>query len=99
VPALRGEELAAAIAGGQPLSWIELTIREGKYHQVKRMFEAVGKKVLYLRRVGMGPLPLDTGLAPGEWRELTEEEVASLRSANPPQQDRGQRPAEPKTRE
>ncbi|MFB9278242.1 pseudouridine synthase [Cohnella cellulosilytica] len=64
----------------QPLSWIELTIHEGKFHQVKRMFEAVGKKVLYLRRVAMGPLRLDPGLAPGEWRELTEEEIDSLRN-------------------
>ncbi|WP_372663840.1 pseudouridine synthase [Cohnella sp.] len=62
------------------LCWIELTIHEGKFHQVKRMFEAVGKKVLYLRRIGMGPLKLDESLAPGEWRELTEEEVESLRN-------------------
>ncbi|MFC5529174.1 pseudouridine synthase [Cohnella yongneupensis] len=63
-----------------PLSWIELTIHEGKFHQVKRMFEAVGKKVLYLRRVSMGPLALDPSLSPGEWRELSEEEVDSLRN-------------------
>ncbi len=63
-----------------PLSWIELTIHEGKFHQVKRMFEAVGKKVLYLRRVAMGPLRLDPELAPGEWRELTQEEVDNLRN-------------------
>jgi len=63
-----------------PLSWIELTIHEGKFHQVKRMFEAVGKKVLYLRRVAMGPLKLDPGLAPGDWRELTEDEIDSLRN-------------------
>jgi 16S rRNA pseudouridine516 synthase len=63
-----------------PLSWIELTIHEGKFHQVKRMFEAVGKRVLYLRRISMGPLQLDSALAPGEWRELTEEEVESLRN-------------------
>ncbi|MFC4306279.1 pseudouridine synthase [Cohnella boryungensis] len=62
------------------LCWIELTIHEGKFHQVKRMFEAVGKKVLYLRRVSMGPLLLDPALAPGEWRELTEDEVDSLRN-------------------
>jgi len=62
------------------LSWIELTIHEGKFHQVKRMFEAVGKKVLYLRRISMGPLQLDSALAPGEWRELTEEELESLRN-------------------
>ena len=78
-PALRGAELAAATAGGRALAWIELTIREGKYHQVKRMFAAAGKQVLYLRRVAMGPLALDAALAPGEWRELTEEETALLR--------------------
>lgn len=61
------------------LSWIELTIHEGKFHQVKRMFEAVGKKVLYLRRVSMGPLTLDAALEPGQWRELSEQEVDSLR--------------------
>ena len=64
----------------EALSWIELTIHEGKFHQVKRMFESVGKKVLYLRRISMGPLQLDPTLAPGEWRELTEEEVESLRN-------------------
>ncbi len=63
-----------------PLNWIELTIHEGKFHQVKRMFEAVGKKVLYLRRVSMGTLSLDPDLAPGEWRELREDEVEGLRN-------------------
>ncbi|TFE30786.1 pseudouridine synthase [Cohnella luojiensis] len=70
------EELVAH----ETLCWIELTIHEGKFHQVKRMFEAVGKKVLYLRRISMGPLKLDPTLAPGEWRELTEEELESLRN-------------------
>ena len=44
-------------------SQIELTITEGKFHQVKRMFEAVGKKVVYLKRLSMGPLQLDDTLA------------------------------------
>lgn len=79
LPALRGSELAAARSEGKPLSWIELTIMEGKYHQVKRMFQAVGQEVIYLRRVAMGPLRLDPALAPGEWRELSEEEVTALR--------------------
>lgn len=57
---------------------IELTITEGKFHQVKRMFEAVGKKVVYLKRVSMGPLQLDESLELGEYRELTEEEVLQL---------------------
>jgi 16S rRNA pseudouridine516 synthase len=58
---------------------IELTITEGKFHQVKRMFEAVGKSVVYLQRISMGPLPLDETLGLGEYRELTDEEVESLR--------------------
>lgn len=60
-------------------SEVELTIYEGKYHQVKRMFEAVSKRVLYLKRIAMGPLRLDELLRPGEYRELTEEEIIKLR--------------------
>ncbi|SFJ62965.1 16S rRNA pseudouridine516 synthase [Terrisporobacter glycolicus] len=56
-------------------SEIELTIHEGKFHQVKRMFESVGKKVVYLKRLSMGKLKLDETLSLGEYRELTEEEV------------------------
>jgi len=59
---------------------IELTISEGKFHQVKRMFESVGKKVLYLKRISMGPLALDETLELGEYRELTEEEVELLQT-------------------
>jgi 16S rRNA pseudouridine516 synthase len=58
---------------------IELTITEGKFHQVKRMFQAVGKRVVYLKRISMGPLPLDETLVLGEYRELTEEEVELLK--------------------
>jgi len=60
-------------------SEIELTLHEGKFHQVKRMFEAVGKKVVYLKRIRMGGLQLDDTLKPGECRELTAEEVALLK--------------------
>lgn len=60
------------------ISEIELTIHEGKFHQVKRMFESVGKKVVYLKRLSMGKLKLDEGLALGEYRELTEEEVKMI---------------------
>ncbi len=60
------------------ISEIELTITEGKYHQVKRMFEAVGKQVVYLKRLSMGPLSLDENLALGTYRELTEEELQQL---------------------
>ncbi|VEF47224.1 pseudouridine synthase [Bacillus freudenreichii] len=62
-----------------PYSDIELTITEGKFHQVKRMFEAVGKKVIYLKRLSMGPLKLDEDLELGEYRELTDEEVGRLK--------------------
>lgn len=61
-------------------SEIELTIQEGKFHQVKRMFEAVGKRVTYLKRLSMGSLKLDASLELGEYRELTEEEIASLQN-------------------
>lgn len=61
-------------------SRVELTITEGKFHQVKRMFEAVGKKVTYLKRLSMGSLRLDERLELGQVRELTEEELAALLS-------------------
>lgn len=59
-------------------SEIELKIYEGKFHQVKRMFEAAGKKVKYLRRIQMGKLMLDESMKPGESRELEAEEVELL---------------------
>ncbi len=69
-------------AGNQ--SMIHVTITEGKFHQVKRMFEAVGKKVTYLKRISMGPIELDEEeLSLGEYRDLTDEEVESLRQAQP----------------
>lgn len=55
-----------------------LTVQEGKYHQVKRMFGARGKPVAALHRLTFGPLALDDKLQPGEFRELTEEEAAAL---------------------
>lgn len=60
-------------------SEIEVVIREGKFHQIKRMFKAVGKDVLYLERLSMGPLRLDPELARGEYRRLTDEEVRLLK--------------------
>jgi len=59
-------------------SKIEVELHEGKFHQVKRMFAAVGKKVVYLKRIAMGGLKLDPRLALGRYRELTETELASL---------------------
>ena len=55
-----------------------LTIIEGKYHQVKRMFQAVDNKVVFLKRISMGKLQLDTTLLPGEYKLLNEDEVALL---------------------
>lgn len=59
-------------------SEINVTIHEGKYHQVKRMFESVNKKVVYLKRISMGSLKLDESLSLGEYRELTDKEVALI---------------------
>lgn len=59
-------------------SEIELTIQEGRFHQVKRMFQAVGKEVVYLKRLSMGSLSLDPSLKPGEYRKLTKEEMEQL---------------------
>lgn len=59
-------------------SVIQVTIREGKFHQVKRMFEAVDKSVRYLKRLSMGELQLDEALALGDYRPLTKEELDSL---------------------
>jgi 16S rRNA pseudouridine516 synthase len=55
-----------------------ITIYEGKFHQVKRMFEATDNKVLYLERLQMGNLCLDKALMPGEYRELTCDEIKLL---------------------
>lgn len=63
-------------------SEIELTIQEGKFHQVKRMFEAVGKHVTYLKRLSMGSLKLDESLELGAYRELTIEELTSLQNTD-----------------
>lgn len=57
---------------------VRLTISEGKYHQVKRMFAAVGNKVVNLHRECVGQIELDSELVPGDWRYLTQEEVDSI---------------------
>ena len=58
-----------------------VTVQEGKFHQVKRMFQAVGKPVIQLHRLSFGPLALDEALRPGEYRELRKEEIAALYAA------------------
>ena len=66
---------------GAEQSEAEVTLHEGKFHQVKRMFEAVGHAVLTLHRRTFGPLELDAALGPGDWRELTVEELEKLQVA------------------
>lgn len=75
-----GDGLECLPAGLEILSPTEalVTLREGKFHQVKRMLAARGKPVLYLKRLSMGWLRLDPALAPGAWRMLTEEERSAL---------------------
>lgn len=60
-------------------SEVLLTITEGRFHQVKRMFQAVGMEVIYLKRLSMGSLQLDEALAAGEYRRLTAEEIKDLK--------------------
>ncbi|MCB2307560.1 pseudouridine synthase [Clostridium estertheticum] len=60
-------------------SEVMVTIQEGKFHQVKRMFESVNKNVMFLRRVSFGPLKLDEDLVEGQCRELSEEEINLLK--------------------
>ncbi len=64
------------------ISTVKVTIHEGKFHQVKRMFEAVGKEVIYLKRLSMGDLILDESLELGEYRPLTIEEINMLKGEN-----------------
>ena len=68
-------------ASAAPGSSVLVTIQEGKYHQVKKMFKVVENEVAYLKRVSMGNLSLDASLAPGEYRPLTDTEIAVLRGA------------------
>ena len=67
------------IISADVLSKALLTIKEGKYHQVKRMFKSVNMEVIYLKRLSLGTLELDEKLELGEYRELTEEEIQLLK--------------------
>ena len=76
---LRGRPADGALKTALPVA---LTIHEGKFHQVKRMFEAMRCRVVYLKRLSMGPLTLDTSLLPGQYRPLTAEEQSALKRTN-----------------
>ncbi len=75
------EEARRSLTIPDSYSEVEITIQEGKFHQAKKMVQALGngKRVLYLRRISMGEITLDPALAPGEYRLLTEEELAKLK--------------------
>ncbi|MDI3311330.1 MAG: pseudouridine synthase [Thermoanaerobacterium sp.] len=62
------------------ISKVYISIKEGKYHQIKRMFEAIDSKVIYLKRLSIGNLTLDENLKEGEWRELNDDEIKLLKS-------------------
>ena len=74
-----GTECRPATLERLPDGRVRVTLHEGKYHQVKRMIAACGATVTYLKRVQLGNVRLDESLAPGEFRELAAEELASLR--------------------
>lgn len=88
-----GEEKPTLPARVQVLedSVIRLTIQEGKFHQVKRMLQAVNRQVLALKRVSFGALELDQSLEPGQYRELTPEEILSLQDCGDGENSRDRR--------
>ncbi len=82
-PAFIGAEEPADITEDTLVSEVEITIQEGKFHQIKKMVKALpgGKEILYLRRITMGALRLDPALAPGEFRKLRQEEIKILKDS------------------
>ena len=70
--------LLEVLSSGEGESVALVTVHEGKFHQIKRMFEAVDRQVTALHRLTFGSLTLDASLAPGAWRELTDSELAAL---------------------
>lgn len=74
--------LPALARAGLQQNELYLTIREGRFHQVKRMLQAVGNKVISLKRLSMGSLKLDESLKPGEYRALTVEELKDLKDGS-----------------
>jgi 16S rRNA pseudouridine516 synthase len=71
---------AGLVIGEEDRKEVHVTLREGKFHQVKRMFHARDNEVTFLQRVSFGPLTLDEDLEEGDFRELTEEELSALRN-------------------
>lgn len=73
--------LLSVISTKASTSTVEVTVTEGRFHQVRRMLDAIGHTALSLKRLSFGPLRLDTSLSPGMWRELTPPELTALRNA------------------
>jgi 23S rRNA pseudouridine2605 synthase len=73
----------ARVIDAENNAWVELTLHEGKHHEVKRLLEAVGHPVSKLRRVAIGPVTT-RGLEPGQWRALAPEEIEGLRRGKDP---------------
>lgn len=76
-----GNDKIPDITGHTPLYMAHVTIHEGKFHQVKKMFAAAGAEVLSLKRLTMGPLTLDPNLGEGEFRSLSSTEIQAVKSA------------------
>ena len=70
-------------SAGDGKNGVYIIIKEGRYHQVKRMAQAIGREVLFLKRMSMGTLELDSALEKGSYRFLTEGEVEALRQKRP----------------
>ncbi len=90
---VQGERMAvdgARVVEGGNNAWVEVTLHEGKHHEVKRLLEAVGHPVSKLRRVALGPVSA-RGLEPGEFRHLTADEIRALREGGSPPARRPQR--------
>lgn len=75
-------EKRSGTADTVPVSRVEIVITEGRYHQIKRMFQAVGMEVLYLKRLSMGPITLDGNLACGAYRALSKQEIDLLKGVH-----------------
>ncbi len=80
----RPARLSRSGEAGNDSCRVRVVVVEGKFHQVKRMFQAVGCEVQYLKRIRMGPLHLDPGMVPGDWRALTEQEMNMLNELTEP---------------
>lgn len=80
-PAAKARDPEPPAHPASALSACRITIHEGRYHQIRRMFKTQGLTVTFLKRLSMGPLYLDEALAPGQYRRLTEEELTALKAA------------------